>query len=133
MCWGFECSDGWANIINVLCHCIQSHIDWSEKQAVWDVEWNEKNPDKQREVTKPCPQVIAVQVKEKFGSLRFYVEGGDDITHGMIRMAESMSELTCEVCGSPGKQRPGGWVKTLCDEHYNEREEKKLLKEGYEQ
>jgi hypothetical protein len=57
------------------------------------------------------------QVKEKFGTLRFYYSGGDDSIDGMVRMAESMSAVTCEECGIPGRIRHGGWISTLCDEH----------------
>lgn len=70
-----------------------------------------------REVPKKVHQVVVNQVKEKFGALRFYYTGGDDNIYGMVRMAESMSEVTCEECGSPGESRGGGWVRTLCDTH----------------
>jgi hypothetical protein len=60
-------------------------------------------------------QVRAVQVKEKFGGLRFYVSGGDEYVRGLITMAESFSFRTCEDCGIPGTQRTGGWIRTLCD------------------
>jgi len=102
--WGFECNDGWFNIINHLCQNIQSHINWKNKET---------------EVVTP---VVIAQVKEKFGTLRFYYDGGDDIIDGMVRMAESMSEITCEQCGNLGKPREGGWIKVLCDIHHNERE-----------
>lgn len=75
-----------------------------------------------RDVTPVIDQVIVDQVKEKFGTLRFYYTGGDSKIDGMVRMAESMSAVTCEVCGKPGEQRHGGWVKTLCDEHEAERQ-----------
>jgi hypothetical protein len=67
------------------------------------------------------PQVIAAQVKEKFGTLRFYYSGGDDIIDGMVRMAESMSAVTCEECGSPGTRTTGGWIRTLCETHKKEK------------
>jgi hypothetical protein len=67
---------------------------------------------------KPVPQVVAAQVKEKFGTLRFYYDGGDDVIQGMVRMAESMSAVMCEDCGAPGRLREGSWVRTLCDHHY---------------
>lgn len=105
MCWGFECGDGWFNIIDQLCSNIQHRIDWRQEQK-------EKYGRGEG-----CKQVVAVQIKEKFGTLRFYTEGGDEEIYGMIRMAESMSCVTCEVCGSPGKQRHGGWIRTLCDVH----------------
>lgn len=105
MCWGFECGDGWFNIIDQLCSNIQHRIDWRQEQK-------EKYGRGEG-----CKQVVAIQVKEKFGTLRFYTEGGDEEIYGMIRMAESMSSVTCEECGSPGRQRSGGWIRTLCDLH----------------
>jgi hypothetical protein len=75
-----------------------------------------------RKVPDAVCQVVVDQVKEKFGTLRFYYSGGDERIDGMVRMAESMSGLTCEECGAPGKSRGGGWVRTLCDEHAGDRE-----------
>ena len=66
------------------------------------------------------PQVTLDQVKEKFGTLRFYYSGGDDVIDGMVRMAESMSSVTCEECGKPGTSTSGGWIKTVCVEHGGE-------------
>ncbi|NDC30845.1 MAG: hypothetical protein EBZ58_07930 [Bacteroidetes bacterium] len=62
-----------------------------------------------------APQVEFTQIKEKFGTLRAYITGGDEYCHGIISMAVSMSAITCEECGMPGKQRGGGWIMTLCD------------------
>jgi hypothetical protein len=61
-------------------------------------------------------QVEAVQVKEKFGSLRFYTNGNDDYVDGLIRMAESMSAVTCETCGKPGKISGKGYISCKCPE-----------------
>jgi hypothetical protein len=120
MCWGFDHGDGWYQIIDSLCGQIQSHIDWSHKNHEWDLKWNEEHPDDLREVRDPIPQVVATQIKEKFGGLRFYHDGGDDIIDGMVRMAESWAYHTCEKCGHPGTLRHGGWVRTLCDTHEEE-------------
>ncbi len=57
------------------------------------------------------------QVKEKFGGLRFYINSAPDEVHKLIREAENKSLEICEVCGNPGQQRNGGWIKTLCEEH----------------
>ena len=62
------------------------------------------------------------QIKEKFGTLRFYTSGGDRLIDGMIWFAESMSGRICETCGNSGKLRNSGWLVTLCDEHQTERE-----------
>jgi hypothetical protein len=99
MCWGFDCGDGWYNILDQLMGNIQNHIDWKNRQ------------------TELVKQVTLDQVKEKFGTLRFYYTGGDDVIDGMVRMAESMSAVVCETCGAPGKRRGGGWVRTLCNHH----------------
>ncbi len=113
MCWGFEHGDGWYNIIDKLCACIQNHIDWRQKQRASLLENNPHNVSIPDEIQ----QVVAVQIKEKFGTLRFYYDGGDEYIRGLVSMAEVISEITCETCGSPGKLREGGWLRTLCDTH----------------
>lgn len=70
-----------------------------------------------RKVEDKVPQVVAVQVKEKFGTLRFYYNGGNRYIDGLVSMAESMSAVTCEVCGNQGKSTGGGWIKTVCVNH----------------
>jgi len=63
--------------------------------------------------------------KEKFGGLRFYYDGGDEHINGMVRMAEAWADASCEECGAPGKSRASGWIKTLCDIHEAERQQRK--------
>jgi len=101
--WGFECEDGWFELIDTLCGKIQSHIDWRSRSI--------RSKDELDDL-----QVVAQQVKEKFGGLRFYAYGGDDITNAFISFAESMSMKICETCGQPGKQQGDrGWIHTACD------------------
>jgi hypothetical protein len=99
-----------------------------------NLDWYEKNPqyiehEKQyylnsippwMEDLEEIPPVVAVQIKEKFGTLRFYYDGGDEYIAGVLSMAESMSARTCEQCGSLGTARGGGWIRTLCDKHAQE-------------
>jgi len=146
MCWGFEHGDGWYNIIDQMCANIQHHINHTRKQRAealvynralsraikgdfstfnrlpkWQQKWLGEaleDPEPQLKIVPDaCPQVVASQVKEKFGTLRFYYNGGDEVVDGIERMAESMSAVTCEDCGAPGKCRTGGWIRTLCDTH----------------
>ena len=165
MCWGFECGNGWFNILDQLMSNIQHHIDWKEKQRQYAMDYNEMAAQAKtgnfdlfekrmesvvdqaykekklgeivagdfREVPESIPQVTLDQVKEKFGTLRFYYTGGDDVIDGMVRMAESMSGVTCEQCGNPGTTGGQGWLVTLCETHRTAREEKNLIKQGYEQ
>ena len=103
---GFAVGTGWWPIIETLCSNIQSHIDWKVKQG------------------KDIAQVEVEQIKEKFGGLRFYYSGGDDEISGMVRMAEAWADIACEECGAAGKRRSGGWIRTLCDHHEAERQER---------
>lgn len=99
MCWGFDHGDGWYQIIDSLCGQIQNHIDWKNRKE------------------ETVAQVVASQVKEKFGGLRFYYDGGDDYISGLVSMAESWAANTCETCGRPGRLRGRGWFYTACNDH----------------
>ena len=87
MCFGFECGDGWFDLIDRL----------------------------SAEITDIDPDVRVMQVKEKFGGLRFYVDSAPDEVYELITDAEERSFSICERCGSPGKPSDcSGWIKTLC-------------------
>jgi len=94
MCFGFECRDGWFQMLYDL------SFDLMKISAKDGIE---------------RPEVV--QVKEKFGGLRYYVDGGNESTEARIDRAEEESERICEVCGKAGQIRTGGWVQTLCDDH----------------
>lgn len=111
---GFACGPGWWPILETLCEFIQNHIDHN----------------------KNCTQVVVEQIKEKFGSLRFYAQGGDEFTDGAISFAESLSSSMCEECGNQGKRVGGDWIRTLCDFHIAEREAlraEEMRKNGFEE
>jgi len=78
-----------------------------------------------RDVPKKICQVVASQVKEKFGTLRFYYNGGDEYIHGLAAMAEAMSARTCESCSAPATQSKGGWIKTMCQPCIDLREQRR--------
>jgi len=110
MMFGFECGDGWFPLIEELL--------LAAKQRVEAGEWK---------------SFRVVQVKEKFGGLRFYYEGGDERFAGMVEMAERLSFRICEACGAwatetritrdPETGEPRGyWVATLCAEHHRMRD-----------
>lgn len=93
MCWGFDCGPGWYNLIDSLCSTIQHYLDYKPN----------------------VHQVVAEQVKEKFGTLRFYFRGGDPYIHGLVDMACCLTKSICEICGNPGKIKNDGWIKVRCD------------------
>ena len=60
-----------------------------------------------------------IQVKEKFGGLRFYIDKGSDEIYKRIAQSEKDSYETCEKCGNKGELRKDtGWYLTLCEEHH---------------
>jgi len=146
---GIACGAGWFNILNMLCQNIQTHIDWKNSQrqrevdkfnareqgydallkfysggmrepSEWEIEQAEETMKEGVVIPPEVSQVTIAQIKEKFGTLRFYYDGGDDYVSGMVSLAESLSGLTCEKCGDVGIPRNGGWLRTLCDTHEEE-------------
>lgn len=104
MCWGFECQSGWFNLIDSLCKQIQHYLD---QQVI--------NSPFRKKKSKQIEQVVADQVKEKYGTLCFYYSGGDEYIRGLVDMVESLSYSICESCGNSGKFINDGWCKVRCD------------------
>ena len=94
---GFTHDDGWFDIVWRLCGDLEPLVAQLEQEI-------------------GC-QFEVLQVKEKFGGLRFYVNRKSDAIRQRIEAAIQESLHTCEVCGQPGTLRENGLIKTLCDEH----------------
>jgi hypothetical protein len=144
MAFGLEVGDGWFNLIDVLCEA----LTYTYSTGIFIDEEDGKrlrirpNIDKEGKATYffsvKAPQVIADQVKEKFGTLRFYYHLEysqdnlslvltkkypqlDDINkrfadyiEGIVHFADIASSKTCEVTGAEGVlQKRGGWWKTI--------------------
>jgi len=63
-----------------------------------------------------APTITIDQIKEKFGTLRFYYSGGDAKIDGIVTFAEHLSSVTCEQTGERGSMHKRGyWYKTLSD------------------
>lgn len=96
MCWGIGCGDGWFNLLDVVCEQIQIECERLDIKFEF------------------------VQIKEKFSGLRLYYncdaeENELQRIEGVIRLAEALSCITCENCGSIGERTTDGrWMKTLC-------------------
>ncbi len=99
--FGFECDDGWFELIYNLSKKLDTLVKKFRKEECVD----------------DFP--FAFQVKEKFGTLRFYLSTHTDEMSKLITEAEKESARTCEVCGSFGVLRASGWLKTLCNLHAN--------------
>ena len=104
MHWGMECGDGWYNLLDDLLE----KLDFISKHS--------------------GTQVVADQIKEKFGTLRFYYSTiiktdfnvepvVDKIISDLVIRAEQKSSKTCEKTGKEGTLcSRHGWLKTLCKE-----------------
>lgn len=110
--FSFECGDGWYSLIEAIAEA----IDWRETSLRQQAEWK-KNRGEEAE---DPPEYQAVQVKEKFGTLRFYTNYSDEYIDGAIDLAQNLSSKTCEICGQAGQMRGGSWIKSLCDQHTEE-------------
>lgn len=92
MCFGFECGDGWLTLIDVISEIMTKH-----------------NPD-----------ITAIQVKEKFGTLRYYHGQVDDYSFAVEQAAEYLSIIICEICSAPARRNyESGWISYLCKDHNN--------------
>lgn len=128
---GFECGDGWYELLRALGEELCSN--WIQaknrlRRAEAKGEPTEELRRIEREAFERVP--VAAQVKEKYGSLRFYADGLDDAGHSAVSLAERFSERVCEVCGDKGEPTKGGWIKCLCDRC---RENQGLLKAAEEE
>ena len=79
MAWGFECGDGWYDLIDELSFLVAPY------------------------------GVVAIQVKEKFGGFRFYYRGpsgmSDEDSETVEKIVDEYEERSyhiCEICGEPG-------------------------------
>jgi hypothetical protein len=147
MCWGLEVGDGWYNLIDTLCEAltytystsVQVDEEDGKRLGIESYNFNEKSS---YYFTIEPPQVIATQVKEKNGTLRFYyreeydekfmslyqtgkypdlqriIDRYSDYMNGIVHFAEIASGRTCEATGQSGELHASGgtrmgWLKTL--------------------
>lgn len=88
----FECNDGWFKIIDDLSAALHFII------------------------LKTDCSCRASQVKEKYGTLRYYMDTETDEMSELIKKAEKLTQTTCEICGELGKLRGSVWFSTYCDD-----------------
>ena len=98
---GFTHGDGWFDLIWRLCERLEPVVAAEEAES-----------------GRPF-QVL--QVKEKFGGLRFYHNYNNDAISALIAAAKIEAFHTCEVCGQPGKRSDVSWLIT-CEEHVSGRQ-----------
>jgi hypothetical protein len=94
-----DCGDGWFDLLR----------DLTKKLEQYAKAYYEKYGREQSCLMYP------IQIKEKYGTLRFYMSCETDETYAMIEQTEHVSAITCERCGKPGKLRcENGWYEVRC-------------------
>lgn len=96
MAFGYECGEGWYPLIEELFDKIQELVNINSEYSDLEV----------------------VQVKEKFGTLRVYLNYYYPEIENLINEYEEKSAHICEVCGRKGKVCVHNfWYKTVCRWH----------------
>ncbi len=106
----FECTNGWLDLIAANLKLVERYAELERLKV---------------EIT---------QVKEKFGLLRVYHRGGDEVIDRLLDIAELVSAGVCEVCGAQGSvAEHQGWLRVRCHLHLEMSEPDAILssKQGY--
>lgn len=92
--FGVECGKGWYKLLQPIFDYVENY-----------------NKDKDEN-----HQIKFTQIKEKWGTLRVYVNFGTDELFKLIDEAEDKSENTCEICGTQKNvgMKINGWYTTMC-------------------
>jgi len=150
MCWGFECGDGWYELLKEAADKLEPlcRTEFEEAKKLEKPWYRHVRSAVARTSRLPIPRLFetlfwlvnkmqpniynnpiayfggppcrATQVKEKYGTLRFYMSRQTTEMDPIIAKAERKSAKTCEVCGKPGKLRGSGWLYTACARHVKE-------------
>lgn len=145
--FGFECDLGWYDIIDCLCNSLYRNYRLVKTRLEWATtrlgeidthlgDYYKTKEEAEEKLTKEIESLsveierethnvpIVAQIKEKFGTLRFYVDFREGISnsaaakvYALVDFAEHMTQITCEQCGDKGKTYGIGWNKTLCHKH----------------
>ena len=94
--YGFECQDGWFELIRALAGRIR--------------EYQAQYPD--------LENFEIVQVTQKMGEIQFYIRGGDEVIQNLIRETEQKSRSICELDGEPAAGLfvcAPYWFRYLCE------------------
>ena len=101
--FGVECEKGWYRLLQPIIDYIDNY-----------------NKDKNE-----CDMIYITQIKEKYGTLRFYVSIYTKELQDLIEEAEKRSGEICEMCGSDKHVGTTlGWYITICHDCVKKRSEK---------
>ena len=109
---GFSLPPGWGPIVWRLCQNLER------------IHREENHSSTQEE---EVPSLKVAQVKEKFGGLRFYVDGASEAQDKAINFTEAMSYCVCDQCGTTHDvTSEGGWITTFCQPCRKKQEQRRV-------
>jgi hypothetical protein len=101
MNFGFDgVGKGWRQLLWDLCVELEPHVETLNREIA------------DRE---PRMDFVVLQVKEKFGGLRFYTSFTSEVIDDCIRRAQERALNTCMDCGQPARLRTQGRWHVACD------------------
>ena len=128
----FDCNDGWFRTLLWLSRYLQMYITQQNEMA-------KSNP----QYYLPVKQIVAKQIKQKFGTLRFYSDGGNQHTQTVIDYVQFISGYICEQTGTTDDvgYNHNGFVEVLHkdlaknknDFHFVDDEELRTILKTYDQ
>lgn len=140
----YEVGEGWVEIVNDTIKLIEGKIDSRFKYSkLKDEKQSADGSSYSHEKCPVKPELIILQIKEKFGGLRMYMAidpnydkfpsefDEDDYKNkiisingfmdGTVSYAELLASRTCEFTGATGKLHvKNGWMKTVSPEYAKE-------------
>jgi hypothetical protein len=103
--FGFECGDGWEPSIRKTAEKLEPLLAAAKA----------KDPEGYS-----YGYYRTSQLKEKYGTGRWYLSGATDEAFDLVEKWEVETETICEQCGKSGELRGDGWLYTACSSHTKE-------------
>lgn len=108
------------NYILQIFHCIPTFTELDAMEPGWRKAFGIqmcKDIKKQLKKEHFLYKYRITQIKEKFGTLRWYDECSSEEIQKIIQKYEDLSWNTCIICGKPSTKYTTGWICPYCDEH----------------
>jgi hypothetical protein len=129
----------WLKIKDPSCIYLEGQLSWEEfVPDGWRIAFGDQMLSELNDILVKYDLVetyIIVQIKEKFGELRWYDNGitcdAWDEYCAWEQKYVDLSTVTCVICGEPAKMRTDlGWISPYCDNHHQKIKENRNERKG---
>lgn len=144
--FGFECGDGWEASIRKTAEKLEPLIAIAILETALPNFLHKITPKFLiKTLAKIAPDALLLfisqeygyfrtaQLKEKFGTGRWYLSCGTEEMHDLVEAWELETDTICETCGKPGELRGHGWLYTACWDHtkLQDRDSLEIVEKAY--